>query len=924
MSDKKKVIKPLEKNDAGNSHATDQVIERQDASKPASAHNQVVEDQASHKSTAKPNDTANKSTAGKFLMYLALSLKQLKRFFNWVIKRITLFVSKVGEEPSEDDVLNIKGKKRKLSFRNMQIKTKLLAGFITVGLLAGVIGGVGITGLNEVGNRRMQGLDLLLRLDAEFMEIRAHENYLLNPRLSVSERAATYEQINAARGDLDNIINEFQNIQLTSEEAAIWEALLGAYAQWDQSHSTLMSYTTMLDSIGVDNPQDLQYQIALLQRDQTEWIWRLSDTILNTSNFSGIVRAESSQIGRWLIDYSTDNENILGYIENLTQPLEGVYNSVQNIREVMSEQPDAWEDMIKEIYDKEIITQQRQVMHYLSQIDTYAQEASMIYDTMLNFTMSRHIQNANHASELISELVVLNTDSAYAAVARSLAIIIITTLVALLLAIILGILISLLISRPINRLKRMADKIAVGDIEMQAVHISGDEIGDLTRSMQRMADNIRKDAEVASQIAQGEFAVEITPKSGKDVMAISLKQAVTAVSSLAEEAEKMTEAAVAGQLSARGNAEAFTGGYRQIIEGVNATLDAVVSPIQEASVVLEDMAAGNLDKRVEGDYQGDHAIIKDALNTTLDSLGNYVHEISTILNEMSQSNFAISVEADYQGDFEPIKTSLNEIIATFNKLLLEMNRAAEQVAAGARQVSDGSQSLSQGATEQASSIEQLTASMMAISEQTRQNALSANEVNQLVSQTANKAGEGNESMQQMQQAMREISNASASISKIIKVIDDIAFQTNILALNAAVEAARAGTHGRGFAVVAEEVRNLAARSAQAASETTDLIENSISKTKTGTTIADSTAKALTEIVADITSAAELVGQIAEASNDQATAITQVNQGVDQVSNVVQSNSATSEQSAAISEELSSQAETLQAMIAQFNLKLEQA
>ena len=349
-------------------------------------------------------------------------------------------------------------------------------------------------------------------------------------------------------------------------------------------------------------------------------------------------------------------------------------------------------------------------------------------------------------------------------------------------------------------------------------------------------------------------------------------------------------------------------------------LGQIIRPILAITRGSEPLQEGNL--TLELNYHSDNELgtLAETLRKSMERIEEYVADINRIMGELSEGNFNVHTSVPYIGDFKSIELSIDSFTGNISNAFGYIQQAEQRVSGNAEQLSSSSQSLAQGATEQASELEGVYATLDNLSKSAARNVKAAAEAQEGARLTGEQVNVSSGQMDQMVSAMKDITEASQQISRIIATIENIAFQTNILALNAAVEAARAGAAGKGFAVVSDEVRSLATQSDQAAKATKELIENAVGATEKGSHIVDEVSRSLRKTMDLVMESNTAIGQIAEAVQSEAASIAQVTEGLGQISSVVQTNSASSEESAAVSAELFEQVHLLQDQVSRFRLK----
>lgn len=429
---------------------------------------------------------------------------------------------------------------------------------------------------------------------------------------------------------------------------------------------------------------------------------------------------------------------------------------------------------------------------------------------------------------------------------------------------------------PLARVVAFLHEVRMGHLGERLRMDRRDELGDLARSMDGLADGLRTHVvDFLDRLAAGDLTVQAARiEDDQDEIGPALQGILASLKGVVTETRTLIEAAHEGRLDVRGHADVYAGAYREIVEGMNRTLDAVAGPIDEASRVLAAVAAKDLTVRMSGEYRGDFARIKESINRAV--------------------------------------TDLEEAMA-------QVAAAAEQIAAAAGQVNSGSQHLAQHASAQASSLEEVSSSLEEMAAMTRQNSASAAEADSLSEAARGSAEKGGGNMRRLLEAIEGIRASADATARIVKTIEGIAFQTNLLALNAAVEAARAGDAGKGFAVVAEEVRSLAMRSSEAARETNALIEESVARAEQGVALSAGVSRDIEEIQERILRVREVAAEIAAASEQQSEGMSQVSLAMTQMNDITQQTAANSEESAGASEELAGQAEVMRSLVDEFRI-----
>ncbi|BBP45042.1 chemotaxis protein [Thiosulfatimonas sediminis] len=534
-------------------------------------------------------------------------------------------------------------------------------------------------------------------------------------------------------------------------------------------------------------------------------------------------------------------------------------------------------------------------------------------DNLLTELTLIKVNNAADASALSTEL--FNQSSV---------LIISMIVIALALGLGLGLLISARISRNVATLARGLDNLAQQqDFSYRAQISDRDEIGAMSDSVNNLLNALQKTISEANRtvnaLAEGDFSQRMALEVNGDLLQLKtgINDSADSITDVVDALNNVMQSIQAGQFSVQIDAD-VSGEYRRMLDLASGSMREMNEVINDINNVMDHVSQGVFSQRVEAAANGEMLDLKESINATVRVLDEVISDITGVMNAQGKGDLTRQVSAQCGGQLADIKKAINTTAENLSAIIAQAVNASEIVQGASDEVTKGALDLSQRVQQQAASLEETSATMEQMNATVQQNTQSAQDVARLATEVQAKATQGSAVMKQTIAAMTSIQDSSNRIVDIVSLIDGIAFQTNLLALNAAVEAARAGEQGRGFAVVAGEVRALAQKSADAAKDIKNLIDDNVALINQGTELAGESGSMLENINDSVKQVSQMIDHIAKASAEQAEGISQVHLAISQIDEVTQQNAALVEETSAAAESMSEQANQLGENMAFFN------
>ena len=811
----------------------------------------------------------------------------------------------------------------------LQLRERLLTGFLSVALLLLLTGGAGIFLIDRVSHTADEVLDdkkplqenamrLMLSIEST---VALSRDYLLN--FDVDHADHLLEQLEIESTNVHSLI-EFmeQDVTIADELNQIRER----YEMFEEINESLIEIHDQripfrFEFDGVQH--DLKSFILQQRVDLNDWLDALALSAKINSTFRKNLDEEKSTYLRWHSEYEADDEALQEMLDNYAKIQRQLYGLGKKVNDAKGE---------------------KKISHYewgsfqlvggaKKALDNIIADVVPKIDTLTQQELE-HIEQLNQTSEQISSAIYVVRDLVSAEVDEARAhltdtetlawrALIAASLFGLVLAVLIALYIARSVANPVQELVKLMHSVSQqGDFSQRMENPPSDEIGEMANTLNELLDSLQaaigEIGEVMGASAGGNFSLRVQSnlKGDLDRLKRSINESVEGTQEAIGRVNQVMEAVEAGNFDLRIE-DQFGGELQQFRNTVNGALDSLAQMTSNLTQVMGAIVEGNFEYRMSGTGGSD---LEQQVNRAMQSMEQVVGDVARIMAFTAKGDLTHNIDGEYPGQLAALVNSINESLSNQREIVSQVRDGARSIKVGASEIASGNNSLSERTTEQAASLEETAASMEQMSGTVQMNADNAEHATNLAATAMHEASDGVSTMQQAVGAMDRINESSTKISDIIGLIDGIAFQTNLLALNAAVEAARAGEQGRGFAVVAGEVRTLAQRSAEAAKDITVLIEDSAKRVDEGSQLVSKSGEMLDAIQGSIKKVNDIVSEISAASREQAMGVEQVNRAVAQLEAVNQQNSALVEEAAASSLSMDEQASALADQVNQFHIE----